>query len=165
MGRLRWKALAIGVLLLGCATIFGFSQLFQQQSEDLESLLVNPAFQRDDLLNSILYPNSHLLKQEELSPTITEYYFESEDSPELVMAYLFDRLQAQGWLYSGWFEDGMSFNHDRADCKQQMAELHCYTSPSSGIHVSAQRERGASTTGIYFRIESVKQVDTFMNDS
>ncbi len=155
MGRITWKTLTVGILLLGCVTVFGFSGLFQRQLDQLESLATNVGSQREDLLSSISYPNAHLLKEEELSATVTEYYFEAEDEPEVVMHYLFDRLQEQGWLFNVWNEEGISFSYDRTVCEQQIVKLECYDFPASGIYVSAQRERGDSTTTIYFRFESI----------
>lgn len=163
MGRITWKALAFGLLLFGCATIFGFSWLFQRQQAQLESLAANPKLSQEDLLSSISYPNSHFLKEESSSFNITEYYFETEDDPETVMLYLFDHLQQQGWLFNNWLEDGISFSYNQTLCEQQITKLECYDFPSSGIYVSAHRERGASTTGIYFRLESLKLVDSFIN--
>lgn len=159
MGRITWKALAFGVLLLSCATIFGFLWLVQRQHAQLESLAANPELSQEDLLSSISYPNSHFLKEETPSFNITEYYFETEDDPETVMFYLFDRLQEQGWLFSGWYEEGISFSYDQMLCEQQIAKLECYDFPSSGIHVSAYRERGDNITTIYLRFESVQMFE------
>lgn len=156
MNRFKWKSLAIAMLLLSCATILGFAWLFQQQYAHLNSLVATAELQKENLITAILYPNSRLIKQEAAFTNYSEYYFETEDSPEAVRLYLFNRLQEQGWQFSDWNEEWMDFAYRRTHCMLQIAEISCYRFGASSVYVSADREPGSNITTIYYKIDRIK---------
>jgi hypothetical protein len=169
MDNFKWKSLAIGVLLLACATIFGFSQLFQGQYAQMEALVTTPDLQQEDLLNPILYPNARLVKQTDSSDSLSDYYFETEDSPEAVMSYLFDQLQAQGWKYINsengnttniLREEDLNFSYERTICQQDS----CYVLSAYRISLSASPASRSGITSIAYRFSRVTYIEDVLYD-